>query len=67
NETPYRHSLIFGTLALAQDCHWRGTAPFCHGNCDVGYTTQRWDKHGEGTSVGQGIRFTVARHINSYC
>ncbi|KAF8905724.1 hypothetical protein CPB84DRAFT_1771049, partial [Gymnopilus junonius] len=45
-----------GIIADSEDCHWKGTAPFCEGSCEEGYTTERRDIFGDGHRCITGFK-----------
>ena len=63
--------IFFGLVATAtlaseaatnDDCHWVGTAPFCQGSCEDGYTTQKKDIWGDGRRCWTGLKAYCCKH-----
>lgn len=49
-------ALVFVPVTEAQECTWRGTAPFCSGECRAGEEDVRRDKSGNGAVCWTGSK-----------
>jgi chitinase len=67
--TGFAGVLLVGGIAQAANsaCLWKGTAPFCNGKCDTGYTATKTSKVGDGKKCATGHKvyccLTASIHV----
>ncbi|KAI9358668.1 hypothetical protein BD770DRAFT_343338 [Pilaira anomala] len=63
--------LLLNVIYVSAECEWRGTAPFCDGECRSGWTqyaTGKWsNKYADGTESSPGFGDSCMTGTKAYC